>query len=1033
MDKQLPSTATGPIAWMVHNRVTANLLMLVLLLGGLFMTTQIKQEVFPSFTLDYINISVAYPGSGPEEVERGIVLAVEEAIQNVDGIAEITSRAAESSGVISAELEAEADRQEVYQDIKQEVDRITTFPDDAEEPVVSLVSRRRQVLSVALFGDIPEWSLRETAEVVRDRLLENDNIAHVELRGDRDFEIKVNISQDNLRRYDLTLSKVANIIANSAVELPGGSIETSGGDILLRFRDQRDWAAEFASLPLIQTAQGGSLSIEDIATISEGFEDSNVISSYNGKRAIGLDVYRIGDQTPIQVSNAVKAEMTTMEANLTHGVTWKINKDRSDYYRQRLELLLKNAFMGLGLVLVLLGVFLEMRLAFWVTMGIPVSFLGGLLFLPGADISINMISMFAFIVALGIVVDDAIVAGENIYEYRQSGMSQVDAAIQGAKDVAVPISFSILTNIVAFMPLMFVPGVMGKIWRVIPVVVVTVFIISWVESLFILPAHLAHTSSSPTTSFGGRLRHYQQRFSQSFSRFVKNVYGPALNLCLRWRVITLAIGVAVLILVLSYVGSGRIGMILMPRVESDRAVVTAELPIGSPEAKAVMVRDQLVKAIYAVAQNNGEDDLLDAVFASIAENEIEITAYLTAPDIRPLSTGEVTKLWRQATGNLIGLQKLRFESDRGGPGGGAGLTLELSHRDTEVLDRASQQLASQLAEIPNVKDIDDGYTPGKKQLDFHINQMGLNLGLTSADIARQVRNSFYGVSAQKQQRQGNEVTVRVRLPEEERQSVDDVENLMIKTSAGTWVALQEVADIVSGHAYTTISRRNGKRTVSVTANVTPISQTTQVKNLLDSGMLEQLEQDFPGLSTGYEGRQADLKNSTESLYRGFGLAMLMIYVLLAIPFRSYTQPLIVMISIPFGIVGAVIGHIIMGYSISLMSMMGIVALSGVVVNDSLVLIDYANRKHHEGYNPLAAIRLAGERRFRPILLTTLTTFGGLAPMILETSRQARFLIPMALSLGFGILFATVIILVIVPCLYMILEDIKLMLSGTPKG
>ncbi|MDG5468842.1 efflux RND transporter permease subunit [Deltaproteobacteria bacterium IMCC39524] len=1013
----------GPLAWMVYNRVTPNLLMIALIMGGFFVSGQIKKEVFPEFELDRVTVSVAYPGASPEEVEQGIVLVVEEAVRGLEGIKELTSRAGEGSGSVSIELLADINQQKVYQDIKQEVDRIRSFPDDAEEPQVSLVARRREVLNIQLYGNTTEAALRETAEQVRDRLLQDPKITQIDLSGARDLEIHVDVPQEKLRAYKLTLDDIARTIDAASTDIPGGAVETDGGDILLRVTDRRDWANEFARIPIISASDGTVVRLEDIATVREAFEDSNRFATYNGQRSIGLDVYRVGDQTPVGVSRAVRNAMTEIEADITEGIDWDINRDRSEIYEQRLNLLLKNAGIGLCLVLLLLGLFLEFKLAFWVTMGIPISFLGGLLFLPALGVSINIVSMFAFIVALGIVVDDAIVAGENIYEYRQRGHGMIKAAILGARTVAIPITFAILTNIVAFMPLYFVPGVMGKIWKAIPVVVITVFAISLVEALFILPAHLAHTRSTPASKLTARLHEWQQNFSAKVSHFIDSRYRPLLKLSIRWRGLTVAIAMAVLMIILSYVMSGRIGMILMPRVESDRAVVTAVLPAGSTLSAAEMVQKRLVNGIERVAAENGGDKLLQGVYAEVNESEVGVTAYLTPPKVRPLNTGTVTNLWREEVGPIIGLESLRYESDRGGPGGGAALTVELSHRDTDVLDRASATLAERLAEFPNVKDIDDGFTPGKEQLDFRISPRGESLGLTSRDIARQVRNAFSGTTALRQQRGRNEVTVRVRLPESERSSEFNIENLMMKTPAGTFVPLFEVAEVSRGRAYTTINRREARRTVSVSAGVEPISETGQILATLNSQILPELAQDFPGLTYGYQGRQARMKESTGGLANGFIMAMIAIYFLLAIPFRSYSQPMVVMLAIPFGVVGAVLGHLIMGYSLSLMSMMGIVALSGVVVNDSLVLIDYANRQRLEGASAFTAVCDAGARRFRPIILTTLTTFGGLAPMIFETSRQARFLIPMALSLGFGILFATVITLLLVPSLYLLVDDV----------
>ena len=1017
------SERRGPVSWMVHNRVTPNLLMLFLLLGGLFMTTQIKQEVYPEFDLDTVTISVDYSGASPEEVEQGIILVVEEAVRAIDGVKELSATATEGKGVVSAELEEGADQQKIYLEIKQEIDRITTFPEDADEPEVSLTTHLREVLGVELYGDVSEMVLRKTADQVRDRLLQNPEITQVELAGARDYEILVEVSQKELRAYGLTLAGIAETIENASTELPGGSVYTAGGDILLRMKDRRDWADEFAKIPIVTTTGGSVVYLEDIGTVREGFEDSDNSAIYNGQRCIGLKVYRVGDQTPMGVAGAVRTAMDEIELNIPSGIAWEIRHDMSEVYQQRLELLLKNAGMGLMLVLVVLGVFLELKLALWVTMGIPTAFMGSLLFLPLVGVSINMISMFAFIVALGIVVDDAIVAGENIYEYQQQGMGFVRAAVLGARDVAVPIAFSILTNVVAFLPLYFIPGTMGKIWKVVPLVVITVFLISWIESLLILPGHLAHIKRRPAGSVSSRLQRWQQSFAGRVTWFINRVYGPFLNFCLRRRTLTVALCLALLILVGSYALSGRIGIILMPRVESDQADVTAVLPVGSPMEKVVAVQEKLCAAMNEVAAENGGARLLQGIFSKIDENKVEVNAYLTDAGVRPLNTGQVTRLWREKLGPVVGMESLLFESDGSGPGSGAALTVELSHSDIHVLDLASAALAERLAGFSKVKDIDDGYTPGKQQLDFSIKPEGESLGLTSAEVARQVRNAFSGAEALSQQRGRNEVTVRVRLPESERTSEYHVEHLMIRTPAGIFVPLSEIAQVKRGRAYTSISRRDARRTVTVSANVEPIGETNQVQAALGTTFLPELISEYPGLTYSYQGRQADMKESMQSLIGGFILSMLAIYFLLAIPFRSYTQPLIVMIAIPFGIVGAVIGHLLMGYNLSLMSMMGIVALAGVVVNDSLVLIDYANRQRREGASSADAICTSGLRRFRPIVLTTLTTFGGLAPMIFETSRQARFMIPMALSLGFGILFATVITLILVPCLYLLIDDI----------
>ncbi|MBU0639650.1 MAG: efflux RND transporter permease subunit [Planctomycetes bacterium] len=1018
----------GPIAWMVRNSVTPNLLMVVLLLGGFLMALRIRQEVFPEFTLDMVTIAVPYPGASPEEVEKGIILVIEEGIRGLEGVEEVTATASEGMALVRAELLAGADQQRAYQDIKQEIDRITTFPEEAEEPQVALDMRRRSVMNVLLYGPAEEPVLRELAEQLRDRLLQDPGVSQIDLFPNRQYEISIAVSHENLRAYGLTLSAIASRIEQAALELPGGSVKTRAGEILLRVTERRDYARQFARLPIITAPAGTQLLLGDIGTVTDTFEETDQLQTNNGLPCVRIEVFRVGDQTPIGVSAAVRKVLAEAEVDLPPGIEVKVSDDRSDMYRQRLELLLRNGLAGLTLVLIVLGAFLEFRLAFWVMMGIPISFLGALLVLPSWDVSINMVSMFAFLIALGIVVDDAIVAGENIYEYRQRGMGLVRAATLGARDVAIPITFAVLTNVVAFLPLAFIPGIMGKIFAQIPAVVITVFMISWVESLFILPAHLAHAKQAGRNRFGRFFHRQQQRFSRAFSNAVERCYGPLVDACLRLRYLTVAIGIAILTVTVGYVASGRMGMQLFPRTEADMAIVTAVLPLGSPIARTTAVRDKLTRAVEEIAAEHGGTQFVEDVTASIAQNTVTVSAVLSDPDVRPMGATELTRLWRARVAEIAGLESLKYEFDRGGPGSGAALTVELAHRDVEVLDRASQRLAEELDRFSNVKDIDDGFTPGKRQLDFEMLPEGRSLGLTARDVARQLRSAFYGAEALRQQRGRNEVKVMVRLPRAQRTSGFDVEGLLVRTPDGRDVPLHQVARVKEGRAYTTITHRNGRRTVLVTGDVDPASQAEQVVASLKTDVLPVVTREFPGLSYSFEGRQADMRESLSGLRFGFVLALLAIYALLAIPFASYAQPAIVMVSIPFGIVGAIIGHLLMGYSLSVMSMMGIVALAGVVVNDALVLIVYANERRVAGESAANAIRLAGLRRFRPVMLTTLTTFGGLAPMIFETSRQARFMIPMALSLGFGILFATFITLLLLPCLYLMVEDGKRLLA-----
>ncbi len=1020
----------GPIAWMAGNSVAANLIMLVFLVGGLIMAKNVKQEVFPEFSTDTVSVRIPYPGASPEEVEEGIVLAVEEAVQGLEGIKEISSTAAEGLAQVTVEALEGADLSRLWQDVESEVNRITTFPDEAEDPQVSIGSHKRWVLTLALFGARDELVLREAADMVRDELLQDEGVTQVDLSGVRDFEIQIEISQTTLRRYGLTLEQVAAIIARSSVDLGGGTLKTEGGDILVRVRDRRNSAREYENIPVISKENGSRVLLKDIAEVRTGFEEIDSWSRVNGWDAVMIEVFRVGDQTPMQVSKAARAVIERLNQTMPGNLTLEVLRDRSEIFAQRADLLLKNALLGLGLVFILLALFLETRLAFWVSLGIPISFLGSFIFLSATPFSVNMITMFAFIVTLGIVVDDAIVVGENIYHHRRAGKSMREAAVFGAREVAMPVIFSVLTNMVAFTPMFFIPGVMGKIFKFIPVVVVCVFAVSLIESLFVLPSHLAHIGEKRQTGPLETLSRWQQGFSTLVERLITHGYGPVLARALTHRYLVLALGIAVLTATLGFVRSGRMGFVLFPTVESDHAFAQATLPSGPSRNQLLEVESRLTDSAREVIAGLGGEKLATALLTVVNENSVEARIYLTDPEIRPAGTSEVTRQWREATGQIPGLEAITFEADRGGPGGGKGLTIRLSHRDRDILEQAGRDLAAELSRFNGVSDIDDGSASGKDQFDIHLSPLGERLGLTSRDLANQVRHAFYGAEAKKQQQGRNEVTVRVRYLESERGNPDTLQNMILQTQNGE-VLLRDAARIVPGQAYTSINRINGRRVVNVTANVTPRPRTEQIIASLRASVLPELKTAVPGLSFSFEGRQADIQESVSSLIQGLLLALLGLYGLLAVPFRSYIQPMIIMICIPFGMVGAVFGHLLMGYSLSVMSLFGIVALTGVVINDSLILIHFANLLRKKEHSIFKAVQLAGMQRFRPILLTTLTTFGGLSPMILETSRQARFLIPMALSLGFGLLFATLIILFLIPCVYLMMEDFITLLGRGP--
>ena len=1032
----------GAIAWMAQNPVASNLMMLLLIIGGVLMSARVRQEVFPETELDMISIAVPYPGASPEEVETGIILAIEEAVRGVDGVKRVTSVASESNGRVNVELTIDAEPTKALSDVKSAVDRVTSLPRDAERPTVSLLTNRSEVIAIVLYGEQSPVILRELAERARDQILTDPGITQVDLAGAPPKEIAIEVPQEQLRTYGITLEQIAQKVAATALQLPGGSVKTPSGEVLIRTDERRQDALGFADVPVVTAAGGTELTLAQIGAVAETFAETDESASFEGEPAVMVRVFRTGDQTPVEISERARAQIERIRRWLPPGVKIAVWRDMSEIYRQRIDLLLRNAYSGLVLVLIALGLFLEIRLAFWVTMGIPISFLGALFLMPGFDVSVNMVSLFAFIVTLGMVVDDAIVIGENIYERRQRGASAIEAAISGAKEVATPVVFSIATTCVAFAPLFSVPGFSGKLFRVIPTIVITVLIISLLESLFILPAHLGHLRDIKERGLYAAIHRRQQRFSRGLEDFVERRFGPILARCLDYRYAAVAVGVGLLILTAGVVGGGRIGFRFMPNIDGDVISASVELPFGAAVERTAAVQARLLDAARETVAEFGGDAIKRGLYAQIGGavmssgprptssgltggHKATVQVYLVSPDDRDFESVEFLERWRAKVGPIVEAKSLTFSANMG-PSAGAAIDVELSHADTEVLDRAAGDVVAALTAIAGVTDVQNGVDTGKPQLTLTLTPEAVSAGLTASDVARQVRGSFFGAEALRQQEGRNEVKVIARLPEGERRSEYDIEELLLRTPQGGEIPLREAAVLDRGRSWPVIERADGRRIIHVTADVREGGPVTPgvVLDKLTREILNDLPDRYPGLQWGMGGANREQADSLGSLATGGKLALIAIYILLAIPFRSYVQPAIVMLAIPFGVVGAIGGHILLGYDLSMISMMGIVALSGVVVNDSLVLIDAANTFRAAGDDPVRAIFNAGKRRFRPILLTSITTFFGLMPMILEKSVQARFLIPMAISLGFGVMFATFITLLILPALYLILEDIR---------
>ncbi len=1049
---QSKGEAWGPIAWMADNSVAANLLMAVFIVGGILMAPSIKQEVFPEVTLDIVTTQITYPGAGPEEVEQGVVLPVEEAVREVEGIKEVRSTASEGMGTVSAELLTGADEQQVLGDIKSAVDRITAFPEDAEDPVTSLASNRRQVATVVIHGDVDRHTLKQLAESARDELLLDENISVVSVGGLPPPEISIEVSQENLRRYGLTLPQLADTIAASSVELPAGSLRTEGGEILIRTTERRKTAEQFRDVAVISQPDGTRVTLGEIAEIRDTFQETDRATYFNGEQAVKVDVFRVGDETPMDVSEAVREFVDAREGKGSEAVEYEVWNDSSEVYEDRMDLLLENSYLGLALVLLILGLFLQVKVAFWTTLGIAISFLGAILFMPALGVSLNMISLFAFILTLGIVVDDAIVVGEAVYTARTEGMGALEAAVEGTREVGVPVTFAVLTTVTAFAPLLFVPGVMGKFFVHIPMIVIPIFLVSLVECLFILPAHLAHSKPPSERGVLGAINRGQQWVSRKIEQLIEQVYRPFVDLALRFRYVTLASGLALLAVTVGVVGGGFIKFEFMPKIEGDEITAGVQMPVGTPVDKTREITDRLVDEAQGIIeeaeQAEGGSDVEQGILAELGTSSAiqqgpgpgqadtgghltQVVVSLVASSQREITSREFTQRWRERIGQIAGADTVDFSFDIG-PGSGEPVSIELRHENTETLRRAAERLAERLKSYEGVFDVNDGFQLGKEQLDLTLKPQARALGVTESLLARQVRGAFFGAEVDRVQRGRDELRIYVRRPEGERVSEWDLETMLITTPDGGEIPLEQAAYIERDRAATEIEREGGARVVDVTSDVNPdVATGGEITSTLEAEALPELLEEFPGLSYELSGEQQEQQEGMAALGYGFLFALLVMFSLMAVAFRSYLQPLVIMSAIPFGAFGAVGGHLLMGYNLSLISMMGLVALSGVVVNNSLVLISSVNDYRKDGKSPLAAARAGGVRRFRAIVLTSLTTFFGLAPMIFETSVQAQFLIPMALSLGFGVLFVTFISLLLVPALYLVLIDVKYLFGQAP--
>lgn len=1058
------------IKWFSENHVAANFLMLLVLLAGFSTWFKLKKEIFPETSLDAVIVQVPYPNATAEEVEAGVVLKLEDVISDLDGIKRYSSTSQENMGAMTVEVDSGYDVRSVMDDVKSAVDGISEFPENAEKPIIKEAIITAQVLSIAISADADERTLRKMAETVRDGLLNyqaeepqgfieglnrmlggEPKITKATLANVRPYEISIEISQDKLEQYDLSLSEVAEALQMASLDLPSGSIRERTGEVVIRTDGKIIDTEEFNDVVIVTRENGSSVRLSEIAEVNDGFQDVDLKTRFDGRQAVIVNVYRTGEQDTTMVASAVKDYLERIApTQLPAGVQLELWNDMSKMLEGRMDLLGRNGALGLLLVFVVLALFLRPSMAFLVAIGIPVSFAGGLWMMSYVGISINMISLFAFILVLGIVVDDAIVVGENIYTRIRGGEHPRIAAWKGTHEVGVVVIFGILTTMAAFTPMLGLSGVSGKIWPNIPLVVIPVLLFSLVQSKLVLPAHAAFLKPHDANRKVGFITAYQRRIADGMEWFIEYAYKPFLSLCLRWRYAVWALFIAMLLIIMGLVGSERVPFVFMPKVEGDVVSAKLAMPVGVEFG----ITDKAVARMETAAQKLNEkfkdkqgNPVIRHLLASsgtqpfqtgfaLGESSVsshlgEVTLELCPAAERDYSSAVIINEWRKLIGIIPGVVELSFKEETSS--GGNAIDIEISGDNLAELEKAADYLTDELAKMEGVIDISTDRRPGKYEIVYDqdsLTKLGRSRNYTLRGISSQLRAAFAGIEIQRIQRGRDEVKVLVRYPREERKSLETLENIKLKslpsmTGESDEIAISQVVIGKPSRGVSSIKRVDGRRAIKIAADVNrEVANAKKVADTFTNDHLKTLNTKFDNISWDYQGEQKDQNDSIQEMSVKFLFALLIIYILMAIPLKSYAQPVIVMSVIPFGMVGAVLGHIFMGMDISIMSLCGLVALAGVVVNDSLVLVDYVNRQRALGMSARDAAWSAGARRFRPIILTSLTTFAGLMPMLWETDMQARFLIPMAVSLGYGILFATAITLVLVPSVYLMLEDVK---------
>ena len=1024
-----PGSGAGLLAWFAQNHVAANLVMIAVVVTGLLVARSIRQEIYPTFTLDTVEVRMEYRGASPDEVEHSIILPIEAELRGMDLVREVRSIAREGNASVTAELVPGTDRNRGLQEVTAAIQRISLFPDDAEPPVISLdTGRRRGVLYLSIYGDLDEQGLVKFARQIEEGLLTEPGVSFVEFRGLRRPEIHIEIPQAKLRSLGLRLSDVSRAVQASALDVPAGSIKTPSGDFLLKTTERRSLAKEFAEIPILSRPDGTKVRLGDIAEIRDDFEESDNESYFNGRPSLSLSVYSAESESPLTVARSVQAFVERETANLPPSVGLSIRFNRSEEYKERIDMLLTNGSLGLILVLLALAFFLELRVAFWTAVGIPVSIVGSLVLLPTMDASINMNSLFAFIVTLGIVVDDAVVVGEEIFHRMSTGLNRLQAAIEGVQAMAVPVIFAVSTNIIAFLPLLFVPGETGRFYFVIPAVVIAVFTVSLIECFFILPAHLAHKGRKTRFSLFERFQERQTQLRIPIDRAIDRWYRPVVDTAVAHRYFTCTFFFGLLILSAGYVYSGRVDFVFRPSIESPFTQAEFKMPSGTPVERTREVAKEIELAARRALDRNGEENILTGIQVGIGQQryssgDADVSIRLVPQSQRKITAEEFCNLWREGIPEIPDLESVFFDYLYG-PGGANEIDIQISHPEVQILREAAAEVAAAISKYPGVADVNKGFGKEMPQFNFEIKPEGRSLGITARELGTQIRHAFYGAEAIRQPREREELRVMVKRPERERGSLSSLETLLIRVPGGGEIPLNQAARILSTEAPTRIERVDGARVFNVTGNVIA-GVTTGNKVLASFGKREmpEIATKYPGLRFSFEGDQREQRDSMHRMSWGLLASVFVIYAIMASLLRSYLQALIVLLVIPWSLAGAVAGHVVMGVTLSVFSVFGMIALCGMVVNGAFVLAITRNRYIASGHSAHEAVLLAAKRRFRPIILTALTTFLGLGPMIFESSFQAQYLVPMAIAVGMGTLVSAGVILILIPALMVIVDEL----------